>query len=100
MSKARLVITAVSVEKRPVAEVARAYGAARSWIYTLLARYQAARALAHESSVDLDVAGRLKGRQLLGESAESDRPSSSRMYLKSAHCAAASSETISSRVGA
>src|SRR4029077_1108107 len=41
MSKARLVITAVMVEKRPVSEVARAYGVARSWIYTLLARYRA-----------------------------------------------------------
>jgi transposase InsO family protein len=41
MSKARLVITAVTVEKRPVSEVARAYGVARSWIYALLARYRA-----------------------------------------------------------
>ena len=41
MSKARLVITAVTVEKRPVSEVARSYGVARSWIYTLLARYEA-----------------------------------------------------------
>jgi helix-turn-helix protein len=41
MSKARLVITAVTVERRPVSEVARSYGAARSWIYTLLARYEA-----------------------------------------------------------
>jgi len=41
MSKARLVITAVTVEKRPVSEVARAYGVARSWVYTLLARYRA-----------------------------------------------------------
>lgn len=41
MSKARLVITAVTVEKRPVSEVARAYGVARSWVYTLLARYAA-----------------------------------------------------------
>ena len=40
MSKARLVITAVTVEKRPVSEVARSYGVARSWVYTLLARYQ------------------------------------------------------------
>jgi transposase InsO family protein len=40
MSKARLVITAVTVEKRPVSEVARAYGVARSWVYELLARYQ------------------------------------------------------------
>jgi transposase InsO family protein len=41
MSKARLVIIAVIVEKRPVSEVARTYGVARSWIYTLLARYRA-----------------------------------------------------------
>ena len=41
MSKARLVITAVTAEKRPVSEVARSYGVARSWIYKLLARYEA-----------------------------------------------------------
>ena len=41
MSKARLVITAVAVEKRPVSEVAGTYGVARSWIYSLLARYRA-----------------------------------------------------------
>jgi transposase len=41
MSKARLVITAVTVEKRPVSEVAKSYGVARSWIYALLARYEA-----------------------------------------------------------
>ena len=36
MSKARLVVTAVIVEKRKPAEVARSYGVARSWVYTLL----------------------------------------------------------------
>jgi transposase InsO family protein len=41
MSKARLVITAVTAEKRPVSEVARTYRVARSWIYVLLARYAA-----------------------------------------------------------
>jgi hypothetical protein len=41
MSKARLVITAVTAEKRPVSEVARSYGVARSWICTLPARDQA-----------------------------------------------------------
>ena len=41
MSKARLVITAVIVEKRPVSEVARSYGVSRSWLYELLARYRA-----------------------------------------------------------
>jgi len=41
VSKARLVITAVLVEGRPVAQVAADYGVARSWIYELLARYRA-----------------------------------------------------------
>ena len=40
MSKARLVITAVTVEKRPVAEVVEAYGVSRSWVYELLARHR------------------------------------------------------------
>lgn len=40
MSKARLVITAVIVEKRSVAEVVAAYGVSRSWLYELLARYR------------------------------------------------------------
>ena len=40
MSKARLVITAVVLEKRSVSEVAAAYGVSRSWIYELLARYR------------------------------------------------------------
>jgi transposase InsO family protein len=40
MSKARLVITAVTIEKRQVSEVARSYGVARSWIYALLERYR------------------------------------------------------------
>ena len=48
MSKARLVITAVVIEKRPVSEVARSYGVARSWIYALLARYRADGELAFE----------------------------------------------------
>jgi transposase InsO family protein len=41
MSKARLVITAVVVEKRPVAQVVRDYDVSRSWVYELLARYRA-----------------------------------------------------------
>ena len=41
MSKARLVITAVRLEKRPVAEVAASYGLHRAWVYRLLARYRA-----------------------------------------------------------
>lgn len=41
MSKARLVITAVTIEKRPVTEVAATYGVSRSWLYELLARHRA-----------------------------------------------------------
>ena len=41
MSKARLVITAVEIEGRDVAEVIATYGLSRSWTYELLARYRA-----------------------------------------------------------
>ena len=41
MPEARLVITADTVEKRPVSEVARSYGVARSRVCALLARYRA-----------------------------------------------------------
>ncbi len=41
MSKARLVITAVLIEKRPPAEVIDEYGISKSWLYELLARYRA-----------------------------------------------------------
>jgi len=40
VSKARLVITAAVLEKRPVAEIVATYGVSRSWIYELLARYR------------------------------------------------------------
>ena len=40
-SKARLVITAIILEKRTVTEVVADYGVSRSWVYELLARYRA-----------------------------------------------------------
>ena len=40
MSKTRLVITAIELEGRTVAEVSASYGVSRSWIYELLARYR------------------------------------------------------------
>src|SRR4051794_31472455 len=40
MSKARLVITAVVVERRTAAEVIAEYGISKSWLYELLARYR------------------------------------------------------------
>ena len=48
MSKARLVITAVVLEQRPVTEVAATYAVSRSWIYELLGRYRAAGETAFE----------------------------------------------------
>jgi len=41
MSKARLVITAVVLEGRSQADVARAYGVSKSWVSKLVARYRA-----------------------------------------------------------
>jgi len=38
--KARLVITAITLENRTVADVVADYGVSRSWVYELLARYQ------------------------------------------------------------
>lgn len=40
-SKARLVITAITLENRTVAEVVADYGVSTSWVYELLARYRA-----------------------------------------------------------
>jgi transposase len=41
MSKARLVLTALFVDRQTPAEVARRYGVHRSWVYKLKARYRA-----------------------------------------------------------
>ena len=49
MSRARLVITAVVVEGRSQAEVARAYGVSPSWVSRLVARYGAEGEVAFES---------------------------------------------------
>lgn len=48
MSKARLVITAVVLEGRRPAEVAKAYGLSRSWVYELVARYRSEADVAFE----------------------------------------------------
>ncbi|WP_344303373.1 sigma factor-like helix-turn-helix DNA-binding protein, partial [Nocardioides bigeumensis] len=39
MSKARLVITAVGLEGRTQAEVAKSYGVSKAWVSKLIARY-------------------------------------------------------------
>ncbi len=41
MSKARLVLTAVILEHRQQAEVARSYGVSEGWVSKLVARYRA-----------------------------------------------------------
>ena len=41
MSKARLVITALFVERQSPAEIAQRYGVGRAWVYKLKARYEA-----------------------------------------------------------
>jgi transposase InsO family protein len=41
VSLARLVVTAVVVEGRPKAQVARAYGISRTWVHELVKRYEA-----------------------------------------------------------
>src|SRR3954463_1140491 len=41
MSKARLVLTALFVDRQTPAEVARRYGVHRSWVYRLKERYEA-----------------------------------------------------------
>ncbi|GAA4486448.1 hypothetical protein GCM10023191_012610 [Actinoallomurus oryzae] len=48
MSKARLVITAVVVEGRSQAEVARTYGVSKGWVSKLVARYRAEGETAYE----------------------------------------------------
>src|SRR6476469_3200068 len=48
MSKARLVITAVVIEGRTQAEVAREYGVSKGWVSKLVARYRAEGAAAFE----------------------------------------------------
>jgi len=40
MTLSRMLITAVVVENRSVADVAASYGASRSWLYELLARHR------------------------------------------------------------
>jgi transposase len=41
MSKARLVLTALFVDRQTPTEVARRYGVHRSWVYRLKARFEA-----------------------------------------------------------
>ena len=64
-------ITAVTVEKRPVSEVAGSYGVARSWVYALLARYQAEGEAAYEPRFERGAGIRASGRPARGSPARS-----------------------------
>lgn len=64
MSKARLIITAVIVEGRSQAEVARAYGVSAGWVSKLVARYRAVGETAFEPSIE--TAGHLTEPSLFG----------------------------------
>jgi transposase InsO family protein len=106
MSKARLVITAVTVEKRPVSEVARDYGVARSWIYALLERYRAEGEAAFEprsrrpksspAAISDDVVGlivRLR-KELAGQGLDAG-PHTICWHLRHQHGVAVSAATVS-----
>jgi transposase len=106
MSKVRLVITAVIVEKRPVSEVARTYGVVRSWIYALLARYRAEGEAAFEprsrrpgtspsaiSSLTVDLIVRLR-KELSGQGLDAG-PHTIAWHLQHHHQVTVSAATIS-----
>jgi transposase len=106
MSKARLVITAVTVENRPVSEVARSYGVARSWIYALLARYRAEGEAAFEprsrrpktspTAIAEDVVGLITGlrKELSGQGLDAG-PHTIAWHLQHHHQVTVSAATIS-----
>ena len=92
MSKARLVITAVVEQHRPVAEVAASYGVHRGWVYKLLARYRAEGEAAYEprsrrpktspqAVTDQDVAAVLSERDRLVASGHDAGPETIRWHL-------------------
>ena len=106
MSKARLVITAVAIEKRPVSEVARAYGVARSWIYALLDRYRAEGEAAFEprsrrpktspAAISDDAAGLIIGlrKELSGQGLDAG-PQTIAWHLEHCHQVKVSPATVS-----
>jgi transposase InsO family protein len=105
VSKARLVITAIEIEGRSVAEVVAAYGVARSWVYELLARYRAEGEAAFEprsrrphtsptatrqTTVDLII----QVRKQLGEAGLDAGPDTIAWHLQHRHQVTVSASTI------
>jgi len=105
MSRARLVITAVVVEGRSQADVARAYGVSRSWVSRLVARYLAEGEAAFEprsrrpkrlaNALDDDVVTLICSiRETLSERGLDSGPATIRWHLEHHHGVTVSESTI------
>jgi len=106
MSKARLVITAVIVEGRSQAEVARSYGVSPGWVSKLVARYRAEGEAAFEprsrrpktspQALDPSVVARIvELRHELADAGADAGPDTIQWHLEHFHRVSVSSSTIS-----
>ena len=106
MSKARLVITAVIVEGRSQAEVARAYGVSKGWVSKLIARYKSEGEAAFEQRsrrpkssprrLSEELIDRIVGlRRELSSQGLDAGPSTIAWHLEQRHCVKVASATIS-----
>src|SRR5664280_3727719 len=111
MSKARLVITAVIVEGRSQAEVARSYGVSPGWVSKLVARYRAEGEAAFEprsrrpktspQALDPSVVARIvELRHELADAGADAGPDTSQWHLEHFHRVSVSSSTISRHLSA
>jgi transposase InsO family protein len=106
MSKARLVITAVVVEGRSQAEVARSYGVSPGWVSKLVARYRAEGEAAFEPrsrrpntsprSIDPSIVERIVAlRHQLADAGADAGPDTIQWHLEHFHHVEVSTSTIS-----
>src|SRR5664280_254148 len=111
MSKARLVITAVLVEGRSQAEVARSYGVSPGWVSKLVARYRAEGEAAFEprsrrpktspQALDPSVVARIvELRHELADAGADAGPDTIQWHLEHFHRVSVSSSTISRHLSA
>ena len=111
MSKARLVITAVIVEGRSQAEVARSYGVSPGWVSKLVARYRAEGEAAFEprsrrpktspQALDPSVVARIvELRHELADAGADAGPDTIQWHLEHFHRVSVSSSTISRHLSA
>jgi len=106
MSKARLVITAVIVEGRSQAEVARSYGVSAGWVSKLVARYRAEGEAAFEprsrrpktspQAIDPSIVERIVAlRHQLAEAGADAGPDTIQWHLQHFHRVSVSTSSIS-----